>query len=64
MNLNVHQIERIARVLIGAGLIALYFYLAAPLKYISGTAGIILIVTGAIGWCPIYRILGLNFSKK
>ena len=53
--------DRIARVVIGVGLLALgLLAVNGTLGIIMAVVGAILLVTGAIGWCPIYSILGLR----
>jgi hypothetical protein len=57
MKSNVGGIDRILRIVIGLVLIGLT---------VTGTIGawgwlgILLLVTGAIGWCPPYAIFGWN----
>jgi hypothetical protein len=57
MKSNVGGIDRILRIVIGLVLIGLT---------VTGTIGawgwlgIVLLVTGAIGWCPPYAIFGWN----
>ncbi|HEB73559.1 MAG TPA: DUF2892 domain-containing protein [Nitrospirae bacterium] len=60
MKQNVHNIERVLRIIIGIGLLALVF--VGP-KTMWGLIGIVPIVTGAIGWCPPYAILGISTCK-
>ncbi len=62
MQQNVGNIEKIARVVIGLGLLSLIFILEGNMRWV-GLAGIILIVTAAIGWCPISSVLGINTCK-
>lgn len=57
MNLNLAHWDRIARVVIGLILVSLVF--VGP-QTPWGWAGLILIVTGTVGFCPIYRVLGLS----
>ncbi|HEY66315.1 MAG TPA: DUF2892 domain-containing protein [Caldilineae bacterium] len=56
--------DRIIRIVLG--LILLYVGFGPPLSgalgIIVGIIGIILVVTGAIGWCPLYQLL--NFKTK
>jgi hypothetical protein len=54
---NVHPIERIVRVLVGVGLLSLAF--VGP-KNGWFLLGIVPIVTGFVGWCPPYSLLGIN----
>jgi hypothetical protein len=54
---NVHDIERVVRVLVGLGLLSLAFVgPATPWGYI----GIVPIATGLAGSCPVYTIFGFS----
>lgn len=55
MGMNIGTTERIARTFVGAGLVG-----AAALGVISplGYLGMLAFVTGLVGYCPVYRILG------
>lgn len=59
---NVGGIERPIR--IGAGVVALIVGLFAGLSTgIAGAAlaiGVILLLTGAVGYCPLFTLLGIN----
>jgi hypothetical protein len=57
MKTNEGKIDRIARVVVGLVLLALVF--VGP-QTPWGWIGIVPLVTGLIGFCPLYRILGLN----
>lgn len=52
---NEHVVERVLRVLVGAGIVSLAFL--GP-KTPWGYLGLIPIVTGLIGSCPVYTLLG------
>jgi len=56
-----HPIERVIRVLIGLALISLVF--VGP-KTPWGWIGILLILTGASGLCPLYTLLGISTLPK
>jgi hypothetical protein len=62
MTCNVGGIERPIR--IGAGLVAIIIGLFAGLSTaMSGAAlavGVILLFTGAMGFCPLFTLLGIN----
>jgi hypothetical protein len=60
MKQNVHNIERVIRILIGLGLISLVF--VGP-QTPWGWLGVIPLATGIIGWCPPYALLGINTCK-
>lgn len=57
MTKNVGGIDRILRIVIGLALIA-----AAATGAIGlwGYIGILPLITGLIGWCPPYALLGFN----
>ena len=60
MKLNVGGIDRGIRVVAGLVLVAL-----AATQTVGwwGWLGVILLATGAIGWCPPYAIFGFNTCK-
>jgi len=60
MKCNVGKADRIIRVILGAGIIAIGIYL----KSWWGAIGVILIITAAIGWCPAYLPFGISSCKR
>ena len=54
---NVGKIDRIIRVVVGIILVGNVFY---ALNHPIGWLGVILIVTGIVGKCPLYSIIGIN----
>jgi len=54
---NVGKIDRIIRVVVGIILVGNVFY---ALHHPIGWLGVILIVTGIVGTCPLYSIIGIN----
>ena len=60
MKYNVGKADRIIRVILGAGIIAIGIYL----KSWWGAIGVILIITAAIGWCPAYLPFGISSCKR
>ena len=54
---NEGTIDRVLRIIVGAILIALVF--VGP-QTPWGWIGVIPLVTGFVGWCPAYRLLGLR----
>lgn len=54
---NEGKIDRLLRILVGLAVIALVF--VGP-KTNWGWLGLIPLVTGLVGFCPLYRLLGLN----
>ena len=57
MKINEGSIDRALRVIVGIALIAMVF--VGP-QTIWGWVGIVPFLTGVIGICPLYSILGLN----
>jgi hypothetical protein len=54
---NTGKLDRIIRVIVGALLVGNVF---TGLQTPVGWIGLILIVTGLFGICPVYSILGIN----
>ncbi|MGE3608350.1 MAG: DUF2892 domain-containing protein [Bacteriovoracaceae bacterium] len=57
MQKNIHPIERGVRVVLGLGLMSMAF-IGPENKWFL--LGIIPVLTGALGWCPPYQLLGIN----
>ncbi len=58
---NEHKFERIARVLVGAVLVSLFF--VGP-ETPWGLIGFIPLLTGIFGFCPLYRLVGFSTCGK
>lgn len=58
---NENVTDRVLRVILGAALIALVF--VGP-QTPWGWLGAILVVTGLVGSCPIYTVLGMSTRAK
>ncbi len=54
---NVGKVDRIIRIVLGILLIGNVFY---ALQHPIGWIGVILLITGIAGICPLYSLLGLN----
>lgn len=54
---NEGKIDRTLRVLIGLVLLSLVF--VGP-QSLWGLVGLVPLITGLVGFCPLYRVLGLN----
>ena len=60
MSRNMGTPDRIIRIIVGVVLIALYFvYPAAEYRWLF-LLGSIPLVTGLVGWCGIYSLLGVS----
>ncbi len=60
MKQNVHNIERVARVILGLALIGLA---ATGTVGAWGWIGVVPLATGVIGNCPLYSIFGFSTCK-
>ncbi len=63
MQANVGSSDRIIRIVLGAILVALFFVVAAPWKWVALVAGIVAIATGLLRFCGLYKLLGINTCK-
>lgn len=63
---NVGTIDRIVRIIVGIAFLAGFFLnmVASPLSYLVALVGIIALVTGAIGSCPAYSLMGISTLSK
>jgi len=60
MKLNLSTVDRILRVVFGIALVG--YFLTTPFKLVA-LVGVILVVTGLVGWCPIYRMLRVSTRR-
>lgn len=60
MKCNVGKAEKIVRSILGL------IILGIGIAYMSwwGALGAVLLITAAIGWCPINRVLGIDTCKE
>lgn len=57
MNKNEGSVDRAVRVVLGLVLLALVF--VGP-KTMLGLIGIVPLATGLVGFCPLYKLLGMS----
>jgi hypothetical protein len=60
MKKNIHPAERVVRITVGAVLASLAFWGPANPWFLLG---LIPMVTGLVGWCPPYAMLGISTCK-
>jgi hypothetical protein len=58
---NEHKIERTLRVVVGLALLTIVF--VGP-KTLWGLLGILPLVTGLVGTCPLYTLLGISTCPR
>ena len=58
--------DRIVRVVLGLVLLYLWLghVLSGAVAIVLGIIGIIFLVTGIVGFCPLYRVLGFATKKE
>jgi hypothetical protein len=66
MKLNVSNIDRILRVVAGIVLLYLGFggVLSGGVAVVADVLGVVMLLTGAVGFCPIYALFKLSTLKK
>ena len=64
MEINEGKLDRIIRIILGLIFIVLLFFVDGWLKVLLGVVGAVLVVTGALGFCAIYKLLGINTKGK
>lgn len=57
MNSNEGSVDRVIRVLVGSVLLSLFFF--GPHTWL-GLLGIVPLLTGIVGFCPLYRVFGVS----
>lgn len=57
MSKNAGTLDRVLRVVVGLGLVSIVFW--GP-KTNWGYVGVIPLLTGTVGFCPLYTILGIK----
>ncbi len=57
---NEGKVDRIIRVILGIGLVTGGFFASGVLAIVLWAAGAVSIITGVIGFCGLYALLGIN----
>jgi NADH:ubiquinone oxidoreductase subunit 4 (subunit M) len=62
LQINEHPFDRLVRIVLAVALFTLVVMgsVAAPWLYLAGFVGAIMLVTGAVGFCPLYAILRIS----
>ncbi|MFA4843679.1 MAG: DUF2892 domain-containing protein [Candidatus Margulisiibacteriota bacterium] len=65
IKMNLSTADRFVRIIIGGGLLMLatYIQLGVPLTWAAIILGLILMLTGLAGYCPLYALLGCSTKK-
>jgi hypothetical protein len=59
MKLNVGGIDKTVRIAAGIALLSLLVLLEGSIRWV-GLVGIVPLVTGLVGYCPLYSLLGVS----
>jgi hypothetical protein len=62
MQANVGGIDRAIRIVVGLALLSLFFVLDGNARW-WGLAGVAMLVTGLIRWCPAYLPFGFSTGE-
>lgn len=61
MKKNIGSIERAVRIIVGLFIVSLMFWGPTTLW---GLLGLVPLLTGLLGWCPPYALLGISTKKE
>jgi hypothetical protein len=66
MKLNEGSVDRIIRVIVGIAVLALGLFggIGGWLLWVAYILGAILLITGIVGFCPLYTLFKFNTAKK
>jgi hypothetical protein len=59
MTTNVGTVDRVVRIVVGVALLSAMFFVEVPLAWL-GLIGIVPVVTGFFGYCPLYAVFGFD----
>lgn len=58
---NESSLDRIIRAVLGIVLFALTFTMLTGIwQIVAGVLGVVMLVTAAVGFCPLYKIVGMS----
>ena len=62
MTVNEGSVDRIIRAVVGVALLAAWVFgwIGGTLAVVLGVVAIVLVVTAAVGFCPLYRVFGMS----
>lgn len=62
MNRNVGKTDQIIRFVIALAFFSLFFVLTMPMKLL-GLIGVVPLLTAIFGFCPLYKLLGMDTCR-
>ncbi len=63
MKRNVGTVDQWIRIVLGVALLSLIFFLSGGIRWI-GLIGLIPLITGIAGYCPLYSLFKIKTNKK
>ena len=63
MKRNMSNLDRIVRVVLGGGLVAVGFAIGGVPAIVLYLVAVILLATSVVSFCPLYRLLGIDTCK-
>ncbi len=63
MTNNVGNADKVVRVIVGLGVLSLFFVLDGVQRYVA-VIGLVPLFTAASGYCPLYTVLGVNTCAR
>ena len=62
MTVNEGSVDRIIRAVVGVALLAAWVFgwIGGTLAVVLGVIAIVLVLTAAVGFCPLYRVFGMS----
>lgn len=61
---NQSNVERLIRSIVGLVLLILTIFVGGVLQIVLAIVGAVLLATGLVGFCPLYKILNVNTRDK
>jgi hypothetical protein len=59
MKINIGLVDKVLRIVAGIALLSLIFILEGNARW-WGLVGLVPLVTGLVGWCPAYALIGAS----
>jgi hypothetical protein len=64
-HLNESVFDRVIRLVLGLALVALIFTVLTGIwQIVAGVVAAILVLTGIVGFCPLYGLFGINTRRS
>ncbi len=62
---NIGRVQQVVRIVAGAAFVVIGpLMLAAPWNWLAAAAGIGMVLTGFIGWCPACAVAGIGKGER